>query len=87
MQLIPCPWCGPRDEPEFGYGGEPATRPIPAASVGDAAWSDYLHVRSNLKGRARELWCHTAGCGQWFLMERDTATHEIFATVKPGAAA
>ncbi len=22
MLLIPCPWCGPRDETEFTYGGE-----------------------------------------------------------------
>ena len=22
MLLIPCPWCGPRDEIEFHYGGE-----------------------------------------------------------------
>lgn len=86
MQLIPCPWCGPRDEPEFAYGGEPATRPIPASDVSDAVWSDYLHFRTNTKGRARELWCHAAGCGQWFLLERDTVTHEIFAAIKPGAA-
>ncbi|MGZ8625813.1 MAG: sarcosine oxidase subunit delta, partial [Actinomycetota bacterium] len=22
MLLIPCPWCGPRDEVEFRYGGQ-----------------------------------------------------------------
>ncbi|MDQ3577662.1 MAG: sarcosine oxidase subunit delta, partial [Actinomycetota bacterium] len=22
MQLIPCPWCGPREEAEFHYGGQ-----------------------------------------------------------------
>ena len=22
MQLIECPWCGPREETEFHYGGE-----------------------------------------------------------------
>ena len=87
MQLIPCPWCGPRDEPEFAFGGEPAVRPVPAAEVSDAAWSDYLHVRTNAKGPARELWCHAGGCGQWFLLERDTATHEILAAHRPGAAA
>ena len=32
MMLIPCPWCGPRDETEFHYGGQahvayPADRP------------------------------------------------------------
>ncbi len=87
MQLIPCPWCGPRDEPEFVYGGEPAVRPIPAGSVSGEVWSDYLHFRTNTKGRARELWCHSAGCAQWFLLERDTVTHAIYAAIKPGAAA
>ena len=85
MQLIPCPWCGPRDEPEFAFGGEPAVRPVPAAEVSDAAWSDYLHVRTNARGPARELWCHAGGCGQWFLMERDTVTHEIHETRRLGA--
>ncbi|MGE5094790.1 MAG: sarcosine oxidase subunit delta, partial [Betaproteobacteria bacterium] len=22
MLLIPCPWCGPREEIEFSYGGQ-----------------------------------------------------------------
>ncbi|HEX9342090.1 MAG TPA: sarcosine oxidase subunit delta, partial [Actinomycetota bacterium] len=22
MLLLPCPWCGPRDEAEFRYGGQ-----------------------------------------------------------------
>ena len=87
MLLIPCPWCGPRDEPEFVFGGEPATRPIPAADVSDAAWSDYLHFRSNPKGPSRELWRHAGGCGQWFVLARDTASHEIIAALKPGAPA
>lgn len=77
MLLIACPWCGPRNEPEFSFGGEPAVRPIPAAEVSDAQWADYLYARTNPKGRHRELWCHSFGCGQWFAMERDTVTHEI----------
>ena len=84
MQLIPCPWCGPRDEPEFAYGGEPVARPVPAETVSDAAWSDYLHVRHNVKGAARELWCHSYGCGQWFVLTRDTVTHDILSARKPG---
>ena len=79
MLLIPCPWCGPRDEPEFSFGGEPAARPVPAASVSDAAWSDYLYFRTNAKGPAREVWCHAGGCGQWFVIVRDTLTHAIIA--------
>jgi sarcosine oxidase subunit delta len=84
MLLIPCPWCGPRAEPEFSYGGEPAARPVEAS---DAALADYLYFRRNDKGRHRELWCHAGGCGQWFLLERDTVTHAVLAARKPGAAA
>jgi heterotetrameric sarcosine oxidase delta subunit len=80
MLLIPCPWCGPRDEPEFQFGGEPATRP--SADVTDETWANYLYLKNNRKGGHRELWCHAGGCGQWFTLERDTLTHEIF----PGAA-
>ena len=86
MLLIACPWCGPRAEPEFRFGGEPATRPVPAAAVSDAAWADYLYFRSNEKGPHRELWCHHGGCGQWLVIERDTATHRVIATSKIGAA-
>jgi len=50
MLLIPCPWCGPRDEPEFQFGGEPAVRPISANAVSDARWADYLFLRGNEKG-------------------------------------
>ena len=33
MQLIPCPWCGPRDEVEFHYGGQ-AHVPYPEDPAG-----------------------------------------------------
>ena len=84
MLLIPCPWCGPRDEPEFVFGGEPATRPVPAENVSDAMWADYIYFRGNDKGPHTELWCHAGGCGRWFLMERDTVTHAVISARKPG---
>ena len=32
MLLIPCPWCGPRAQAEFTYGGDATlTRPAPDA--------------------------------------------------------
>jgi sarcosine oxidase subunit delta len=85
MLTIPCPWCGPRGEAEFQFGAEPAVRPVPAAEVSDAQWADYLYMRTNPKGRSTELWCHAGGCGQWFRMERDTVTHEIFTTSRLSA--
>ena len=42
MLMIPCPWCGPRDETEFVYGGpKGADRPDPAQCT-DEVWLDYL---------------------------------------------
>ena len=83
MLLISCPFCGERGEAEFAWGGEPVARP--SFSATDAEWGDYLYNRTNVKGRIRELWRHAGGCGQWFVMERDTVTHEIFGTVRVGA--
>ena len=51
MLLIPCPWCGPRDEVEFRYGGEAhIARPPDPDAVDDAAWAEYLFMRQNPKG-------------------------------------
>lgn len=77
MQLFPCPFCGPRDETEFHFGGEAGKfRPEPAADVDAASWSNYLHVNANPKGLAREIWVHLT-CGEFFAMERDTVTHAV----------
>ena len=79
MLRLTCPWCGPRDEPEFRCGGEGGIlRPDPAAAD-HAAWGAYLHERTNPKGVVRERWLHRHGCGRWFMVARDTATHEVLA--------
>ncbi|MCI3181655.1 sarcosine oxidase subunit delta [Caulobacter sp. CCUG 60055] len=86
MLLIPCPWCGPRDETEFRCGGQShIQRPEPYGAVGDQAWSDYLFTRANPKGAGRERWVHAFGCRQWFNLVRDTRTHEIAAVYPMGA--
>lgn len=86
MLLIPCPFCGPRPEIEFAYGGEAhiarAERP---AERSDAEWADYLYVRSNPKGLHAERWRHSHGCAQFFNAVRDTVTDRIVATYKAGA--
>jgi heterotetrameric sarcosine oxidase delta subunit len=76
--MIPCPWCGPRDEVEFRYGGA-ALVPYPTDpdSMDDKAWGRYLFVRPNPKGRFVERWCHRSGCRRWFRVVRDTVTQEI----------
>jgi heterotetrameric sarcosine oxidase delta subunit len=85
MLLIPCPWCGERDEAEFRYGGEAhiARAPEPA-ELDDAAWADYLYMRNNPKGVFAERWVHQAGCRRWFNLLRDTASHRIIAVYKIG---
>ncbi len=76
MQIFPCPFCGPRDETEFHYVGEPKARPEPAGAVSDVEWSGYLHFNANSKGASREIWLHMT-CLESFLMTRDTATNAV----------
>jgi len=85
MLRIDCPWCGPRDETEFGCGGEAhiALPPDPDA-LDDAAWADFLFMRTNPKGRYLERWVHTYGCRRWFNVARDTTTERILAVYKVG---
>ncbi|MEU1597156.1 sarcosine oxidase subunit alpha family protein [Streptomyces sp. NPDC005708] len=85
MLLIPCPWCGPRDEVEFHYGGQ-AHVPCPEdpASLTDEEWARYLFFRDNPKGPFAERWSHAAGCRRWFNAVRDTSTNEILAVYRVG---
>ena len=81
MLHIKCPWCGPRAQTEFAYGGDATvTRPPDPAATGDAEWTDYVYLRDNPKGLHDELWQHALGCRAWFKARRHTVTHEIVAT-------
>ncbi len=78
MMLIPCPWCGPRNETEFHYGGEAGVAyPADPTGLSDEEWGRFLFVRANLKGVFHERWSHSAGCRRWFNLHRDTVTHEL----------
>jgi heterotetrameric sarcosine oxidase delta subunit len=78
MFLIPCPWCGERDETEFRCHGEAhIARPQQPAALSDARWADYLFMRSNPKGVHFERWRHVHGCGRWFNAARDTVSDRI----------
>ncbi len=76
MLLIPCPWCGQRDESEFLPGGD-AGRPFPDLSADAAAWQRFVHLRDNPKGRHVEFWYHAQGCERWLKVTRDTRSHGI----------
>lgn len=75
MQLFHCPFCGPRGESEFHYGGESGNL-RPARDAGGETWANYLYMRDNPKGRTREIWMHKT-CGELFEMTRDTVTHVV----------
>jgi len=81
--LIPCPWCGPREEVEFRCGGQSHIA-APPFDVNDQVWSRYLFYRGNPVGRHAEQWVHSHGCRRWFHVIRDTVTHQISGTYLPG---
>jgi methylglutamate dehydrogenase subunit B len=83
MLVIRCPWCGARDHTEFTYGGDGTLKP-PAADAPLSAWSDYVYLRDNPRGRHVELWHHGASCRRWIEVVRDTLTHEIGAAAPAG---
>ena len=81
MLQIRCPWCGIRDEDEFFFGGEGGIiMPADLDNIPDSEWADYLFNRDNPLGLHLERWQHIYGCRQWFMVERDTATHIIHKT-------
>jgi sarcosine oxidase subunit delta len=87
MLLIACPWCGPRPENEFHYGGEAhVKRPADPSSVSDAEWADFLYNRTNPRGVHAERWRHLHGCGRFFNCVRDTVADRIIVTYKPDEA-
>lgn len=78
MLVLNCPYCGPRDENEFRYGGEAGiVTPPDAEQIADRRWAEYLYFRANPRGLLRERWMHRAGCRRWFTVARDTASNEI----------
>ena len=78
MLLIPCPYCGPRDETEFKYGGQAGIAyPTDPDALDDAEWVEYLFLRDNPKGAVRASAGSTrAGCRRWFDITRDTLTND-----------
>jgi heterotetrameric sarcosine oxidase delta subunit len=85
--LIPCPYCGERPSEEFtSLGDASVKRPTSLEPDAMDAWYDYVYLRDNPKGRMQEYWHHGGGCRAWLVVERDTATHEVF-SARPARAA
>jgi methylglutamate dehydrogenase subunit B len=79
--LLQCPNCGLRDVNEFKFQGEVTRRPRSGPTLREL--TDYVYFRDNVAGVQREWWYHRAGCGLWFVAERDTRTNEVLATGVP----
>ncbi|WP_093633990.1 sarcosine oxidase subunit delta [Paraburkholderia aspalathi] len=94
MLRIQCPHCGERDHTEFQYGGDATVQRPAFDDTSFDAWYAYVFERGNPRGVHQEYWQHTAGCREWLVVTRDTATHRIDAVVtsrerpvtQPGAA-
>ena len=84
MQLIECPWCGPREEAEFHYGGQ-AHVPYPAdpAALSDQEWAQYIFFRDNPKGRSPNGGATATAAAAGSTPLRDTATYRFEAVYRP----
>ena len=80
MLLIDCPWCGPRDETEFHYGGQ-AHVAYPADPHGAQPTRSGPTTCSSAcqpeGGDSPSAGAIPAGCRRWFNAVRDTVTHEF----------
>lgn len=87
MMLIECPYCGPRVETEFGFGGQAhVDYPQDPYALSDQEWARFLFYRDNPRGIQAERWLHSAGCRKWFNAIRDTSTYEISHVYRLGEA-
>lgn len=86
MFHIHCPYCQEmREEEEFHRAGEAhLPRPQDPDACSDQEWGEYLFFRDNPRGPMRELWVHSAGCGKYFNIFRNTASYEIYGSYRIG---
>ena len=85
MLVIDCPYCGPRPELEFAYGGQAhIARPNDPANTSEDDLLKFLYLRANTRGLYRERWRHARGCGRFFNALRDTTTDHFVGTYKVG---
>ena len=85
MLVIHCPYCGPRPELEFSYGGQAhIARPADPSQVNADDWGEFLYLRKNTRGVHAERWRHVRGCARFFNALRDTTTDQFIATYRVG---
>jgi sarcosine oxidase subunit delta len=85
MLIIQCPYCGPRPDLEFAYGGQAhVARPSDPNQTSPEQLVEFLYLRNNTKGVHAERWRHVRGCARFFNALRDTTTDRFLATYKVG---
>jgi len=85
MFVIPCPYCGERDQSEFTNAGEAhIARPGKSEDMSDQEWAEFVFMRTNTKGVYAERWVHSAGCRKIFNALRNTVTDELLAVYEVG---
>lgn len=77
MQLIPCPWCGPRAHIEFRYHCDRQALPRDWAHESGVEAHARIWLRDNHIGLHAEIWQHADGCRGWFIATRHNLTHAI----------
>ena len=77
MLLIPCPYCGERDESEFSYGGSSRNYPTLGEDHSIVDWYQSIYFASSDRNWLHEYWYHNAGCERWIEVKRDLYTHKI----------
>ena len=83
MQLIHCPWCGPREEIEFHYGGQAhVAYPADPPALSDDGVGASTSSSATTPRALRRALVHSAGCRRWFNAVRDTATHRFLAVYR-----
>ncbi len=65
-----CPNCGSRPYTEFSFGGEARRSDLEEGY--EQAW-----LPDNAAGVQTERWFHSAGCGRWLTVRRDTLTNKV----------
>ncbi len=86
MQLISCPWCGPRAHIEFRYHCDAEAVPRHGHNETDAEWQQRTWLRANHIGWHDEIWQHADGCRGWLMISRNNLTHAVAKTMPLGPA-
>jgi sarcosine oxidase subunit delta len=75
---ISCPYCGDRELLEFVVLGDATPqRPSVQPENDSQAFHDFVYLRDNPAGDAREAWYHASGCRRWLVVTRNTRTHAV----------